>query len=314
MRAAACDDELFGAGLQPYLLARKHRGQRHRHVVDPLRRRARHVQPHFAVWPIHRRISRHVRADLVPARALVRIHAQYPRRLRRCLQHELRQRQIDDAILVQPHIHGEAPVLRRHRGNDVVAAVAALLHIGCEEPARRPQHRVSPFEELAILRVQVVPPQALHGPRRFAHLVTPRRHRIRVHFARHRVRRVEEERPRQPEFILRIGFAEHRQLLAQFDVRQVLLRVVRAEHAPPHLLGVVVHVVVAVPRRADAPAGPVAEQPRCHFALAQTARQEILVVIPDPLQFAVLEFNRRFRPERAPALRRRALQFVRRDG
>ena len=303
-----------GAGIEAHLLAGEDRGEVHRHVVNPFRRRAGHIQPDFAVRPIHFRVDRQMRADVAPARALVRVDAQDFGCLGGGLQNEFRQCQVHDAVLVQPHIDREPPVLWRHGGHDVVAAVVALLHVGGEKTAGRAQHGIGALEERTILGVQVVPPQALHGPWRFAHLVAPRRHGVRVHLAGHGVGGVEEEGAGQAELVLGISLAQFRQLLAQLDVRQVLLGVIGAEHAPPDLLGVVVHVIVAVPRSADVPAGPVAEEAGCDLARAQTTGQEILVVIPDLLKFAIVEFDRRLRPEVTPASGRGPLQFLRRAG
>src|SRR5208337_1746584 len=75
---------------------------------------------------------------------------------------------------------------------------------------------------------------------------------------------------------------------------------VAGEHSPEELLGVVVHVVVAVPGGADPAAGPVAEQPRGHLALAKATSQKVLVVVPNLFQFLVREFHGRTRPKSFP--------------
>src|SRR6266536_4060201 len=80
----------------------------------------------------------------------------------------------------------------------------------------------------------------------------------------------------------------------------MLLHVIAGKHTPENLLRVVIHMIVAVPSRADPACRPVPEKARCYLALAQTAGKEVLVVVPDALQFLVVQLDCRTRPELLP--------------
>ncbi len=175
----------------------------------------------------------------------------------------------------------------------MILPVRLLLHEGDNEVRRGAQQRIDAAQKILVERVQVLPPQALHGPRRFAHFVTPRRRRISHHLAGHGISRVREKRSRHFHLLPRIPLRDGQQLFDEIHVRQVLVHVIAGKNAPENLLSVVVHVVVAVPGGADLAAGPVSEQTRRQLARAQAASQEVLVVVPEPLQFLVVKLHRR---------------------
>ena len=110
-------------------------------------------------------------------------------------------RQIHDAIFVQAEVHRAAPILRRGGGNDVVFAVVLLFHESDHEIRGGAQKGIDPFQKLLVECVEVLPPEALHGPGRLADFVTPGRRRVRHHLAGHRVGGVREESAGHAEFL-----------------------------------------------------------------------------------------------------------------
>ena len=80
----------------------------------------------------------------------------------------------------------------------------------------------------------------------------------------------------------------------------MLIGVITGEHAPEHLLRVVIHVVVAVPSSTDLAAGSVAKEARRDFPFAQAAGEPVLIVVPETLEFFVVQLDSRVGPEVAP--------------
>ena len=82
----------------------------------------------------------------------------------------------------------------------------------------------------------------------------------------------------------------------------MLFRMITRKHAPEHLLGVVVHVIVAVPGGTDFAARPITKQARCNLAFTEAACKPVLVVIPPSLEFLIFELHRRTGPKIIPIL------------
>src|SRR6266478_2574140 len=71
-------------------------------------------------------------------------------------------------------------------------------------------------------------------------------------------------------------------------------------YSPIDLFAVVVRMIVAVPRGSDISSRPVCKQAWRYFIRPQAASQEILILVPNALKFAVGEVNSRMRPEVLP--------------
>ena len=279
-----------------------------------LGRSIEHVQPDFAIRPLGFRVGRKVRCGLPPTcRARLRRRSRILEASSDGVQQELHHRQVHDAIFVQAEVHRAAPILGRGGGSDVVFAVGLLLHESDHKIGGGAEKGIDPFQELLVERVEVLPPEALHGPGRLADFVTPGRRRVRHHLARHRVGGVREEGARQAEFLPRVVPGHGQQVFDHFHIGKILVHVIAGKDSPEDLLGVVVHVVVAVPGGADLAARPVAEQAGRHLAFPQAAGQEILVVVPNLLQLLVLELDGGARPEILPALFRFLLELLHGD-
>ena len=192
----------------------------------------------------------------------------------------------------------------------MVLAIVTLFCIGRYKARGGAQHRIHPAQIIGVLGVKVLPPQALDRPWSLADLVAPGRDRIRHHLTGRRIGGVREVGARQIEFLLCALLRHAHQILAEFDVRQVLLDVIAGKHTPEDLLRVVIHVVVAVPGRADLACRPVPEKARRYLALAQAAGKIVLVVVPDSLQLLVFQLHCRTRPELLPVRRRVAADAV----
>ena len=174
----------------------------------------------------------------------------------------------------------------------MILPICPLLAERHKKLSRRAKHRIDAPEVRLVERVLVLPPKTLHGPWCFTNLVAPGRGRVWVDLARNRVGRMRKIGAWQPELHAGIPLRHRHQVLDQTRVRLVLLDVIAGEDAPPHLLRVVVHVVVTVPRSPDAAAGPVTEQSRRHLAGLEATREEVLVAIPKRFHFLVAELHR----------------------
>src|SRR6267378_2429729 len=75
---------------------------------------------------------------------------------------------------------------------------------------------------------------------------------------------------------------------------------VAGKYTPIDLFAVVVRMIVAVPRGSDISRRPVCKQAWRYFIRPQAASQEILILVPNALKFAVGELNSRMRPEFLP--------------
>ena len=238
------------------------------------------------------------------------LEPEQPARLQVRIEHELRQGQVDIAVGREPRIDPKPVEFGRDRRIDVVVVVVPFVPSRARAPDVRVQelHRLADrtecpiAQEVRVHRVEVVPPQALHHPRRLAHLRAPRRHRIRHLVHLHRVGRMRKEGARQSVVVASPRPAHGQQEIDEVGVREVLVDMVRGKGDPERLLQVVVRVVVAVPGRADPPVAPVRKQPWTVDARPDRAIEEVQVAVPGPLEELVAEPDAGLAPVVPPRL------------
>src|ERR1700678_2636653 len=171
----------------------------------------------------------------------------------------------------------------------MVSPVLLFAYIGREKTCSRAQDRVDAAEVLPVLGMEELPPEALHRPWGHADLIPPRRNGVRNDLTRNGISRQREKRAGEIEAIAS-GFLRHRQeVLHQFEVWLVHFYVVAREDTQINLLAVVVEMVVAVPSAANVARRPVPKQARGRLVFAETAREKILIVVPDSLEGFVIE-------------------------
>ncbi len=113
------------------------------------------------------------------------IGKQHARFLKR-LEDKLDQGQIDQTIMVELKTRTQAIQFGGHCGEDMIIVIApsCAMRFGATEVIHQEKHgflertKGTCAQESCILRVQIVPPETLHGPRRLANFPTPGRHRI----------------------------------------------------------------------------------------------------------------------------------------
>ena len=104
-----------------------------------------------------------------------------------------------------------------------------------------------------------MPPQSLYCPGSFGNLPSPGWNRVGVHCHIHRKGAVGEIGTRQ--FVIFFGppFTDRNQRLDKIHIRQIFLEVVTRKRHPKWLLGIVIHMVIAMPCRAYFVVAPVSQ-------------------------------------------------------
>ena len=140
----------------------------------------------------------------------------------------------------------------------VVPIGVGALHVGHQKLYGGPDGGDGAgLQKLHVVGVAIVPPQALDGPGRLADFPTPGRYRVGHHIHRGGVGRMRVVGPRQLVIFLGPLPTYRQNLVNHVDIRQMFVDMITTKAEPKRLLGVVVHVVVAMPGRANGEVTPI---------------------------------------------------------
>ena len=228
-----------------------------------------------------------------------------------------RQRQGYQTVGVQVQFVAQSEKFRRHGGIDMPAVIrearvdpARSRSTGfgprdiVHQKYRRRLHRLKKprAKQLRILCIKIVPPKSLHRPGCLTDFPAPGRPRVGHHVHPRRIGRVREAGTFHLVELPRPSPRNGKEMIHQVHIRQVEIAVVGGERHPEGLLGIVVHVVIAMPGGADVAEAPVGKKPRTGDPGAQGTTEKIKVLIPEPLEFGIGQADCRAGPILLPHL------------
>src|SRR5258708_23445585 len=104
------------------------------------------IYPNLAVRSGCDRVRRQILADFAPMNTLTFVNGKNKRSVYDGFEEKLRKGKIKNGILIEPLVHRESPVLRRHSGAEVVFLIIVSLYVGGDESRGLSQNWVYTLE------------------------------------------------------------------------------------------------------------------------------------------------------------------------